>query len=131
MLFLSQGFVADLSARSSPGGSHHSILTQQSHDHARFAEEELTKCGPESKQIGKYLAVGHSWRLNHYGWRFINDNMPPASIIDLNKELLLAKKAATEHRKDNGLIERSKPTQIPQIQPIKHQKTKDKRQLDS
>ena len=38
--------------------------------------------------------------------RLLNDNMSPASFTTLSKELPLAKKAVTKHKKTFGLVEK-------------------------
>ncbi|MCQ2300418.1 MAG: hypothetical protein MJZ81_09875 [Bacteroidales bacterium] len=84
------------------------MLNQQNDELVCFVEEEAAKRGPHNKPIykGSYIAVSYSERLGHYWWRFLNENMPPVSFTELNKELQLAKKAVTKHKKVNCLVEK-------------------------
>ena len=90
------------------GKGYHGVLNQQGDELVCFVEEEAAKRGPHNKPIykGSYIAVSYSERLGHYWWRLISENMSRANATDLAKELQLAKKAVTKHKKTFGLVEK-------------------------
>ena len=84
------------------------MLNQQGDEPVCFVEEETLKGGYHNKHVykGSYIAVSYSKHLCRYWWCLIGENMSRANATDLAKELQLAKKAVTRHRKDNCLVEK-------------------------